>query len=236
MADYQVTRTDINPIGNEIKTSMIMQYVSEGATLLESNADWPVVDSKKTASPGLALARVAASGKWVPYKDPVAATLATGVVANNNAITFTAVQKGDAAEAMKIQLKDPGANNQALKVDVVGDTIVVSLATDGGGAITSKASEVIAAVNAHIYVKTLVTAANTGASTGAAAVVAVNATALANGSEVAYNDYGVLDEKVIFDGADQVVGQLLIMGSVYEAACAGVTALFKAKVPRIRFE
>lgn len=125
MADYQVTRTDINPIGNEIKTSALMQYVSEGATLDESNANWPVEDGKKVAVPGLAIARVTATGKWVPWQD------------------------ADAAN---------------------------------------------------------------------------------------YNDFGVMDEKVIFNGADQIVGQVIVLGSVLEAACTGVTATFKGKVPRIRFE
>lgn len=242
MADYQVTRTDINPIGNEIKTSVQYQYISEGATLDYTNNDWPTEDSVKVAVPGLALARVTATGKWVPYKDPtaaVAASLATGVVANNNAITFTAVQKGDAGEAIKVQLADPGGNDKALSVAISGDTVVVSLATDGTGAITSKASEIIAAVNAHLVAKQLVTAANTGASTGAGVVVAVEATALAGGAEAAanpYNDYAVLDEKVIFDAADQVAGQLLVKGSVWEGACSGLTAAFKALVPGIRFE
>lgn len=242
MADYQVTVTDVNPIGNEIKTSVQHQYVSEGATLDETNADWVVVDGKKTASPGLALARVAATKKWVPYKDAaaaVAAFLDTGVVANNNAITFTAKNAGTGGNAIKVQLKDPAGNNQALAVSISGDTIVVSLATDGVGAITSTAADVIAAVNAHLLANQLVSAANTGASTGAAVVAAVNATALAGGTAAGanvYDDYAILDEKVIFDGADQIAGQLLVKGSVWEGACSGLTEAFKARVPGIRFD
>lgn len=242
MADYQFSVTEINPVGNEIKTSVQHQHISEGATLDESNADWPTEDSKKVGKPGLALARVASTKKWVPYKDAaaaVAAFLDTGIVANNNAITFTAKNAGTGGNAIKVQLKDPGGNNQALAVSISGDTVVVSLATDGAGAITSTAADVIAAVNAHLLANQLVGAANKGASTGAAAVVAVNATALAGGTAAGanvYDDYAILDEKVVFDGADQIAGQLLVKGSVWEGACSGLTAAFKAKVPGIRFD
>lgn len=118
----------------------------------------------------------------------VAATLATGVVGNNNAITFTAKTAGTAGNGIKVQLKDPAAASQALSVSIAGDTIVVSLATSGASAITSTAADIITAVNAHLTAKTLVSAANTGASTGAGVVVAVAATALAGGTDGSAKD------------------------------------------------
>ncbi|MFD6100400.1 M14 family metallopeptidase [Nocardiopsis flavescens] len=47
-----------------------------------------------------------------------------------------------------VDLLDPGAPDSALSVDVAGGTVAVSLATDGGGAVTTTAAEAVAAVNA----------------------------------------------------------------------------------------
>jgi hypothetical protein len=104
----------------------------------------------------------------------VAATLATGVVASNNAITFTAL----GTDEPSVTLIDPGANDQELVVSVEGLLVKVSLATDGSGVITSTATEVIDAVNDDDAANILVSAADTGASTGAAVVAAVATTAL----------------------------------------------------------
>jgi hypothetical protein len=108
------------------------------------------------------------------------ASLATGVVANNNALTFSAVKYGTAEHDISIQLIDPPGNNVALSVDVVGRDILITCATDGASAITSTAAQVKAAVEASPAAD-LVTVANTGASTGAGVVVAVNKTDLAGG-------------------------------------------------------
>lgn len=112
----------------------------------------------------------------------VAASLNTGVIVNNNAITWTAVTKGAGGNSVTVTLVDPGANNAALAVVVTGNAIVVNLATGAGGAITSTAAQVIAAVNAA---QAFCIASNDGASTGAAAVVAVGLTNLSGGVGIA---------------------------------------------------
>lgn len=96
----------------------------------------------------------------------------SGVEGNNNGITWTAAagQIGTAGNDITVALEDPGAAGQALAVVVNGRTVIVNLATDGGGAITSTAAQVIAAVAAAPAAAALVAGANTGASTGAAAV------------------------------------------------------------------
>jgi hypothetical protein len=106
------------------------------------------------------------NGKYAKYVPAVKASLTTGVVGNNNAILWTAKNGGAEGNGIKIQLKDPAGNDQPLKVLVESNIIIVSLATGGSGAITSTAAQVIAAVNAGLLVKDLVTAANAGASTG----------------------------------------------------------------------
>ncbi|AYY11511.1 hypothetical protein EF847_01015 [Actinobacteria bacterium YIM 96077] len=50
---------------------------------------------------------------------------------------------------ISVEMADPGEPSQPLKVDVDGDDIDVSLATDADGAITSTAAEVVDAINAE---------------------------------------------------------------------------------------
>lgn len=115
--------------------------------------------------------------------DAVAASLVTGLVGSNNAIRWTADEPGEAGEDIRVALVDPAANSQALAVDVDGDDITVSLATDGAGAIVSTAAQVIAAVNEHDTASQLVTAANAGVSNGTGVVTAVGLTPLAGGAD-----------------------------------------------------
>jgi hypothetical protein len=112
----------------------------------------------------------------------VPASLATGVVANNNAILWSAVQRGTAGNAASIALVNPGTNSAALGVVVAGSDVTVNLATNGSAAITSTAAQVIAAVAASAAAAALLTGANQGASSGAAAVTAVSKTSLASGA------------------------------------------------------
>lgn len=123
-----------------------------------------------------------------PNSAPAAtASLLTGVVASNNAITYTAVTPGKAGNDITVHHKDPKANSQALSVVVSGTAITVNLATGVTGAITSTAAQVIAAVTASAAAALLVTSANTGASTGASAVGAsVKAQPLSGGVNEAF--------------------------------------------------
>ncbi|MER7459837.1 M14 family metallopeptidase [Micromonospora sp. NPDC126480] len=50
---------------------------------------------------------------------------------------------------ISVELADPGAPDAALAVTVTGTDVRVTLATDAGGAVTSTAAEVVAALNAH---------------------------------------------------------------------------------------
>lgn len=96
----------------------------------------------------------------------VAATLLTGVVADDNDLTWTAVTEGVAGNDIRIYLKDPGAASQAIAVSVSGLVITVSLATDGTGLITSSATAVVTAVMASTAASALVTVAGSGFSAG----------------------------------------------------------------------
>lgn len=138
----------------------------------------------------------------------VAAALTTGVVASNNAMTWTAKASGAAGNNITVRLKDPGANSASLSVDVNnGDDIVVNLATSVAGAITSTAAQIKTAVEADTEANALVAVANASTSTGAGVVTAVAATALTGG----------VDEPFPLDTPR------LIAGSRLEAAKLGST-------------
>jgi hypothetical protein len=64
----------------------------------------------------------------------VQAALGTGVVNNNNAITWTARKVGDEGNDITVAMVDPGAASQVLSVAVVDTDITVNLATDAGTA------------------------------------------------------------------------------------------------------
>jgi len=115
------------------------------------------------------------------------AAVSTGVEANNNGLTFSANSAGFAGNAISVMLLDPKANSAALAVTVKTNAITVSLATDAGGVITTTAAQIITAIAANAQAAALITAANTGASTGAAVVTAtVKPANLAGGVDEAF--------------------------------------------------
>lgn len=125
------------------------------------------------------------TGRAVPAGAGGAATLDTGTVGANNAITWTANEPGTDGDDITVTIIDPAGNNVALSVDVDGTDIVVTGATDGASALTSTAAQVIAAVLEHDTASQLVTASNKGASSGVGVVLAVAETPLAGGSDAA---------------------------------------------------
>lgn len=135
-----------------------------------------------TGAPALGLQELVANGAGgvKPPSVGVQAYKVTGVEGDNNAIRFAAKSYGVVGHDIRVQLKDPAGNDQALAVDVVGKDIVVNLATGGAGAITSTADLVKAAIEASAAAA-LVTVADEGASTGAGVVAAVAMGALAGG-------------------------------------------------------
>lgn len=175
--------------------SAMVRYVRGGVTL----------DATQVAADENGLKRLLAGsfigksgGKYRKYIAAVASHMHTGVIANNNAILWTACAGGAAGNAIKVALLDPAGNNKPLEVTVVNDEIRVSLATGGAGGITSTAAEVIAAVNASILAKGLVVATNDGASTGAGVVVAAAAAPLAQGVDANVTPTLMLADDIVF--------------------------------------
>jgi hypothetical protein len=79
---------------------------------------------------------------------------------------------------LAITVVRPAAANSALSVDVTGNELVVSLATDASGAASSTGAQVVAAINASPAASALVTATPYRAATGAGIVAPIARTAL----------------------------------------------------------
>jgi hypothetical protein len=113
---------------------------------------------------------------------PVRAALTTAVAGTNNDLVFTARHFGTSGNAITVAYVNPLANNAALQVSVVGKAITVRLATGAGGAITSTAAQVSAAILASAPATELVSVANAAANDGTGVVAALAATPLAGGT------------------------------------------------------
>ena len=168
-----------------------VRYVRGGITLDHSAMLPDPFTGLKRLAAGTVVGRLG-NGKYAPYIAGAAAvpgvastvTLKASDGGNRNDIVITAKQAGADGDKIKIQLVDPGAKNATLKVAVETDVIRVYLATDDtdpNGKITSTIAQVIAAINAALFVKDIVTAALAEGSAGDDVVIAVAATALAGG-------------------------------------------------------
>lgn len=133
------------------------------------------------------------------------ATLLTGTVAANNALTFTAALPGSIGNEVSVKFRDPGANNSALAITVSGKAITISLATGATGSITSTASSVKTAFDLVPAAVALATVANTAGSSGAGVCVAGSAQFFSGG----------------FDEAFPLNTPVLVAGSRLEAAKLG---------------
>lgn len=119
----------------------------------------------------------------------VAATYTSALAGANNDFTLVAKNAGTVGNHVEVALIDPAGNNQALAVTVVDGVVTCALATGAGGAITTTATELVAAINASAAANKLVTATVKTGDTGAGVVVALAAANLTGGTEG--DPYGV---------------------------------------------
>lgn len=108
------------------------------------------------------------------------ASLSTNLAGANNDLTYTAVTPGTGGNSVTVTYAVAG-NNTALSVGVVGSDITVNLATDGGGAATSTAALILAAVQASVAASALVSVALKAANDGTGVAIALVKTNLAGG-------------------------------------------------------
>jgi hypothetical protein len=130
---------------------------------------------------------------------PTRATLATGNVGANNALTWTAVTPGGLGNTVTVALVVSGTSTP-LSVAASGTAVTVNVATNGGGSPTSTAIQVAAAITGSVAASGLVTVAGTTGSSGAGVVAAVAATALSGAL------YGTLAPQLVQTGDATLLG------------------------------
>ena len=111
----------------------------------------------------------------LPYKTNGYRRPAQAMLGTTNSDTFYVTSKAWGSEGgndISLETRNPGAANQPLSVTVTGNAIVVSLATDGSGALTSTAAQVVAAINASPAASALVSASTYRGNAGAGIAVA----------------------------------------------------------------
>lgn len=166
-------------------------------------------------------------GRKVTIAGGRAASVTTGVVADNNALVWTAKDEGEAANSIAILMRKPAAINQTLSVDVkTGSTtrITVNLATNGSGAVTSTGTLVDAAVAADTEANALVGVEDADGSSGAGVVKPTGLVYLTGGRDEAPergvlmpdgNTYGVGDEVILTDDEwNQLSSNIITSGFV----------------------
>jgi|SRR6476659_3544767 len=128
---------------------------------------------------------VGAGGKAVTAGVDTAASVSLGVVADNNALTFTAKDGGEEGNELSVTLVDPGVKEKPLVVDVDGDKIVVQLETDAENKLATSGAELITAIAEQDVASQLIVATNKGASSGAGNMKAAAEAPLVGGAEAA---------------------------------------------------
>jgi hypothetical protein len=113
--------------------------------------------------------------------DAIPATLTVGI--GNSAFLLTSNLSGAAGNSISFELLDPHSGSSPLFVSVIGDFLSVGLATDGGGAFSSTAAQVVAAINANPAASLLVNASLIG--NGSGIVSPLTKTNLSGGGDVA---------------------------------------------------
>lgn len=124
--------------------------------------------------------------------DGVQAELTTDMTEAKADVTLTAVAYGRSGNTITVTYIDPSANSASLSVVVRGRDILVYLATDSGGTITSTCEEVVNAINANAAAAALVTA--TAEDDGSGVVNAEAKAALIDGVDVTPGNVVVIDD------------------------------------------
>lgn len=118
-----------------------------------------------------------------PPAEEAKARLVTGVVDDDNALRYTAVEPGVAGNEITITQVDPGGTTAALGV-VVADTDITINLERAAGALASTADEVADAINGHADASKLVVASTAvGDSNGTGIVEDEAKTNLAGGQD-----------------------------------------------------
>ncbi len=110
----------------------------------------------------------------------VQSTLTTALTGTNNDLTYVAVARGTAGDALSVEYIDPAGNNATLAAALVAGVLTVDLATDGGGAITTTSGDIVTLLSTAEFSGSF-TVANAAANDGTGVVTALAETSFAGG-------------------------------------------------------
>lgn len=139
-----------------VGTQLSVTLATDGASRITTTAAQLV--SAVNAHPSSVLtAALAAGSDGSGVAQPLAESHLSGgdagsaslAVTFNDDMRFTATTNGAAGNAVSVVITDGGAPFVPLTVSVVGNQLIVSLATDATGVATTTASQLAAAINAH---------------------------------------------------------------------------------------
>ena len=227
-----------------IRGGLTLDAGHAAANVAESQGQIGVVDGRLTALAGAILAQQGVNGLWqvyTPDSAAVAAALDIGDDTANQAIRLTADTAGAAGNDINIKLTDPEATSSGLSVNVVGNSIEVSLETDGADALVSTAADVVAAINGAAAAAALVTAeVHPDATDGSGVMEAMDDFENLDGGAdavteniAAANDVVLLMEDVDLSGGNAVsVGYC--GGRVIENRLPYMDAVARAAMPHIK--
>jgi len=114
------------------------------------------------------------------------ASLTTDLTGDDNDLVFTANARGSGGNAITVEYVDPADTDQSLDVSVTDLAIVVSLATDSGGIITTVADDISAAIGLDTEANALVSVEDAASNDGSGLVTAMDETNLSGGSDAHY--------------------------------------------------
>ncbi len=103
-----------------------------------------------------ALVSASGTGTTAIGNNLASTALTGGIDATGGAVKFTDARAEGSAGTLSVSFVNPGGNNAALGVVVSGNAITVNLATNGTGAITSTAADIVTAIQASTSASALV--------------------------------------------------------------------------------
>ncbi len=113
-------------------------------------------DTSAGAVAARALVTASGTGTTAIGNNVAAGNLSGGIDGTGGAVKFTDARAEGSAGTVSVSFANPGSNNAALGVVVSGNAITVNLATNGTGAITSTADDIVAAIQASTAASALV--------------------------------------------------------------------------------
>jgi hypothetical protein len=136
------------------------------------------------------------------------ASLTTALAGTNNDLVFTSTVPGPGGNLLTIAYVVSGISTP-LSVSVTGTAITVNVGTNGSGAATSIASQIMAVIAANTAAAAFVTVANAPGNDGTGVVTAMGTTSLSGAlfaQQLSGARLGALLDQVGYPAADRVIG------------------------------